>query len=122
MNLCWIIPIIVGLITAVLGYFFGRWSRQRDVDEWQDKYTTEKENLIAIQRKIPLLERDLAKAQESEVKANAAYKELKGRFDLLQTEWDKNRTLIQNLKDENKVLAQQLAECRQRSGEISDDS
>src|SRR5680860_1857481 len=98
MNWCWIIPIIVGLITALLGYLLGRSSKQQEVDEWQEKYNQEKESLITTQRKITLLENDVSKAQESEEKISLAHNELKGRFDLLQHQWDQNRTEIQNLK------------------------
>jgi len=120
MNWCWIIPVIVGLITAMLGYFLGRSGKQREVDEWQGKYNQEKENLINTKRKIPLLENDVKKAQESDQKATSAYNELKGRFDLLQHEWDRNRTEIQNLKDENKKLAAQLAACKEDSNGASE--
>ncbi len=120
MNWCWIIPIIVGLITALLGYLMGRSAKQREVDEWQEKYNKEKEDLIATQRKISLLENDVKKAQESEQKTDSAHTELKGRFDLLQHAWDENRTEIQNLKDENKELTAQLAECKEGSNQAKD--
>lgn len=117
MNWCWIIPIVVGLITALLGYLMGRSVKQREVDEWQEKYNKEKENLIATQRKVSLLENDVKKAQESDQKATLDYSELKGRFDLLQHAWDQNRTEIQNLKDENKKLADELIKCREGSNQ-----
>lgn len=113
MNWCWIIPIVVGLITALLGYLMGKSAKQHEVNEWKEKYNKEKEELVAMQRKVPLLENDVKKAQESNQKATLAYSELIGRFDLLQHAWDKNRTEIQNLKDENNELTHELVKCQE---------
>lgn len=108
MTWCWIIPIIVGLISALLGYLLGRAGKQREIDEWMTKYNEEKERLAECGRKVSLLENDLANAKKSEHNANHSYNELVGRFELLQHEWDENRTEIQNLKDENASLMGRL--------------
>lgn len=107
MTWCWIIPIIVGLITAILGYLLGRSGKQQEIDEWRDKYEQEKERAEEIQRKVYLLENDIASARQSEQKATNAYEELIGRFELLQKEWDDNRTENQNLRDEIAELKKQ---------------
>lgn len=116
MTWCWIIPIIVGLISALLGYLLGRAGKQREIDEWVVKYKEEKERLADCGRKVSLLENDIANAKQSESKANHSYNELVGRFDLLQHEWDENRTEIQNLKDENDDLKLRLAKLTTQGG------
>ena len=109
MTWCWIIPVIVGLISALLGYLLGRAGQQRIINDWRTRYEAANQEVTAIGRKVTLLENDLDKARQSESKAKQSYNELIGRFDLLQREWDKNRTDIQNLKEENAELQQRLS-------------
>lgn len=107
MTWCWIIPIIVGLISAILGYLLGRAGKQQEIDEWRQKYDLENNRAEESLRKVYLLENDIASARQSEQKATYAYEELIGRFDLLQKEWDDNRTENQNLRDEIAELKKQ---------------
>ena len=116
MTWCWIIPVIVGLISALLGYLLGRAGQQRIIHDWRTKYEAANQEVTAIGRKVTLLENDLDKAKQSELKANQSYNELIGRFDLLQREWDKNRTDIQNLKEENDELKLRFATLTQEGG------
>lgn len=108
MTWCWIIPVIVGLISALLGYLLDRAGKSRVVEEWSGKVEAAKEEVANMARKVTLLEIDLAKSKESETEARKSYEELIGRFNLLQREWDRNRTDIQNLKEENAILKKQL--------------
>ena len=104
MTWCWIIPLLVGAICALLGYLLGRSGKQAIINAWTKKWEDAKAETENTARQVNLLHIDLDKARESEQKANASYDELVGRFDLLQREWDKNRTAIQNLKEENNTL------------------
>lgn len=108
MTWCWIIPVIVGLISALLGYFLGQSGKSRVVEEWSGKVDAAKEEVAHMARKVTLLEIDRTKSEESEKEARNSYEELIGRFNLLQREWDRNRTEIQNLKEENERLKKQL--------------
>lgn len=104
MTWCWIIPVLVGAVCALLGYLLGRSGRKRLVEAWSEKWEATRKDLENANRKLSLAINDLDKAKESEQKATAGYDELIGRFNLLQREWDNNRTAIQNLKDENNAL------------------
>ncbi len=119
MTWCWIIPIIVGLISALLGYLLGRAGKQSEIEEWIGKYNAERDRLAESGRRVSLLENDLANSTKSEQKATHSYNELVGRFELLQHEWDENRTEIQNLKDENAALLFRLENISGREGQDS---
>lgn len=105
MKWCWIIPVAVGLITALLGYFMGRWSKQKIVDQWIEKSNATQTDLNSANNKINRLEEKLKASEKKEEELNQDLIKLRDRFALLQREWDNNRTEIQNLREENESMA-----------------
>ncbi len=49
MKICWVIPLIVGLLCAILGYLFGRLWR-KDADDWKSRYEETRAKLDECER------------------------------------------------------------------------
>ncbi len=66
MNYCWIIPIIVGLLSALLGYLLGRLSASSKVKECKAKYEKElkkiRESEVRLQRELDECHREKEQA------------------------------------------------------------
>lgn len=124
MTWCWIIPIVVGFITALLGYLLGRSVRQKEVDLWSDRFKKEELQREELQDTNRIIRGKIEEAKTSKDELASDLVKLKERFSLLQNQWDKNRIEIQNLKDERDKLSNLLAEQKENSSptESTDDS
>ncbi len=116
--MCWIIPLIVGLLSALLGYLLGR----RNVEEYTQRIDQLNKENATLRGQLSDCENEKAKGLSDEaVKNHTAYKALSSKYAELQAndaaQSDQQAGLISELQAENQRLTQALNHCESNLAE-----
>ncbi len=116
--MCWIIPLIVGLLSALLGYLLGR----RNVEENTQVIARLNEDNATLRGQLSDCENEKAKGLSDEaVKNHTTYQALSSKYAELQAnnaaQSDQQAGLISELQAENQRLTQALSHCESNLAE-----
>ncbi len=109
--MCWIIPLIVGLLSAFLGYLLGKCRSDNSTQVFM-KMSNEN-NALCMQLKDCQSQKVKAPSEE-EIKQHALYQDLSRKNNELQNEIEKNSeqsTIISELRAENLRIRHSLETC-----------
>ncbi len=116
--MCWIIPLIVGLLSALLGYLLGK----RKVEEYTQRIAHLNEENATLRGQLSDCENEKAKGLSDEaVKNHTAYQSLNAKYAELKStgaaQSDQQAGLISELQAENQRLTQALNHCENNLAE-----